>query len=117
MEWFWSVNGVIMPTPDGVTFDEYDFDAPSTGRPESGYMHRERVRANLNRYSLTFTDLSAEQAIQIRTAIMPAQFTATFQFFYGLESFTMYAGDRHWAIRFDNEGIAHINLQMQLVEY
>lgn len=114
--WYLSINGVIAPTPTNGEIDEYDLDSSDTGRPESGYLVRDRKRCNLARYNLAWANLSAQDAWKLRTMLMPEQFTVTVLMFDQYITRTMYAGDRHWSQRFDSEGIAHISLQCQLSE-
>ena len=114
--WFLKINGVTAPTPDTGSFDEYDLDSAESGRPESGVLTRDRKRANLARYNLVWTDLTAAEAWQLRTMLMPEQFTVTMLIFDTYVSRTMYAGDRHWTQRFDSDGVAHVDLQCQLSE-
>lgn len=106
-----------MPTPKSATITEIDLDAANTGRPESGYLHRERVRHDVMQLSMTFGKLTAEQAQTIRTAIAPTQVTVRFWLFDELVTKAMYAGDRKWDEWFDDSGEAHISLQLNLSEY
>jgi len=115
--WYWKVDGREMPTPTKATIDEYDLDSQSTGRPESGFLNRERVRTNVMRIGLEFHNLTPEQARILRTAIAPAQVTITVRRFYGDETRMMYAGDRHWTEWRDSDGNPHVDLQVQFSEY
>ena len=116
---FWRVDGVTMPTPDTFKLTEYDLDAATTGRPESGYLNRDRVRASLHKYDFTFNDLTEAEAKLIRNAIMPAQFSVEVRFLSDWETTlrTMYAGDKEWEMRFDDSGRVHISLTVTLSEY
>lgn len=116
-KWYWKCDGRVMPTPKTATIDEYDLDSQSTGRPESGILHRDRVRHNVMRVSFTFANLNAEQARTIRASLAPAQVEITIRTFYGTETRVMYAGDRHWEEWFDSDDQLHVNLQVQLSEY
>lgn len=115
--WYWKIDGRIMPTPTKATFDEYDLDAANTGRPESGVLHRERVRHDVVRHNFAFTDLTAEEAWLLRTALAPTQIDVTVRMFDSTETKTMYAGDRHWEQRYDSAGVVHVSLQVQISEY
>lgn len=114
---FWRVDGIEMPTPKNVQITEIDLDAASTGRPESGVLHRERVRHDVMQLSMTFDGLTAAQARTIRNAVAPTQVTVQFWMFDELVTKTMYAGDRKWDEWFDNAGEAHISLQLGMSEY
>ena len=117
-DWFWRVDGVTMPTPDDpVQITEIDLDAASTGRPESGVLHRERVRHDVMQLNMSFSRLNAQQAKLIRNAIAPAQVTVQFWLFDDVETRTMYAGDRKWEESYDSAGDPHITLQLQMSEY
>lgn len=117
-DWFWRVDGVAMPTPDDpVQITEIDLDAASTGRPESGVLHRERVRHDVMQLNMSFGNLNAQQATQIRSAIAPAQVTVSFWLFDDIVTKTMYAGDRKWGESYDSAGNAHVTLQLQMSEY
>lgn len=116
-EWFWRVDGLTMPSPKTVQITEIDLDAASTGRPESGVLHRERVRHDVMQLSMTFDRLTAEQARTIRNAVAPTQVAVTFWLFDELETRTMYAGDRKWDEWYDDAGEAHISLQLNMSEY
>ena len=116
--WFWKVDGVVMPTPKApVQITEIDLDAASTGRPESGFLHRERVRHDVMQISMEFPKLTAEQAYMIRTAIAPTQVNVTFLLFGEPETRMMYAGDRKWTEWFDDSGGEHVSLSLTMSEY
>ena len=51
---FLKIDGVDIPTPDSCTLTEYDLDSAQSGRPESGVMFRERVRAKIISRGRTF---------------------------------------------------------------
>ena len=106
-----------MPTPKSAQITEIDLDAASTGRPESGVLHRERVRHDVMQINLTFDKLTSQQARMIRNAVAPTQVSVQFWLFDELVTKTMYAGDRKWDEWFDNAGEAHISLQLGMSEY
>lgn len=114
---FWKVDGVTLPAPKSAAITEIDLDAASTGRPESGVLHRERVRHDVIQLSLTFHNLNAQEAQLIRTMLAPTQISVTFWLFDSLETRVMYAGDRKWDEIFDNAGEPHISLSVNLSEY
>lgn len=113
---FLKINGVPMPTPAECTIDEYDLDAPSSGRPESGYMHRDRVRHDVMRLQLEWKDLTAAQAALLRAALAPTSVAVEIYLFDGVVARMMYAGDRHWTERFDSSKTAHVGLKCDLSE-
>lgn len=101
MTGFMAIDGVELPTPDTCTFTEYDLDSAQSGRPESGVMYRERVRAKvISLDSITWTALSPEQAVLIRTALLPLSVTVTVRAPWGETTREMYAGDLKWSPAF-----------------
>lgn len=117
-DWFWKVDGQTMPSPKlPVQITEIDLDAASTGRPESGLLHRERVRHDVMQISMSFDRLTAAQAKQIRNAIAPTQVQVSFWLFDDIVTKTMYAGDRKWEEWYDSAGEAHVTLQLGMSEY
>lgn len=114
--YFMRINGVIIPTPETCSIDEYDLDSADSGRPESGVLIRDRKRAKLGRYQCKWSDLKAQEAWTLRTMLLPEQFTVEVWMFDQYVARTMYAGDLHWTQRFDSDGIAHIGLQTQFSE-
>lgn len=115
--YFWKVNGVVMPTPDSCPITEYDLDSGDTGRPESGVLHRERVRSNVGNYDMAFTKLSVEEAETIREAIAPASIEVQVWFLGRYVTRTMYAGDRSFELVITSDGKQYYNLTFTLSEY
>lgn len=113
---FIKIDNVLVPTPNKCDVTEYDIDAPTTGRPESAFMHRDRVRVNVGRYDIEWSDLSAEDAKLLRSALTPPQFLVEIRFLGETVLRTMYAGDRKWSERYDNKGVPHIKLTVSLSE-
>lgn len=117
MSWWIKIDGQLLPTPDTCPITEYDLDSAATGRAESGYLFRERVRANLASYDLAWTSLTPEQAQLIREALAPASFEAEVRFLGTTVTRTMYAGDRKWVPNFDRNGTERWDLSCQLSEF
>lgn len=114
-DWFMKINGVIMPTPKECPITEFDIDSEQSGRSESGHMNRDRVRANLGSYDVTWHNLSASEASTIRNAIMPASFTVEIRFLGSTIVRQMAAGDRHWTQEYTN-GQCRADLTVQFTE-
>lgn len=111
------INGAAMPTPIEAKITEYDIDAASTGRAESGYLHRERVRADAMMMQAGWTNLTADQANTIRNACAPAQITLKYLFLGAYVEKTVYAGDLNWEPDFTHAGEERWNLSTQFTEY
>ena len=118
MSWWIKIDGVILPKPISGPFTEFDIDSPQSGRPESGSMHRERVRHNVAMMELTWQHLTPDEAKLIRSAIAPASFTVEARFLGSTTVRRMYAGDRNWEPDFTDGGkTERWNLTVQLTEY
>jgi hypothetical protein len=89
------INNVAMPVPSSFTVLRSDLDSEKTSRSETGYLKRDRVRANV--YKLQFEWIVQEADLQtLQSYLSLEKFTATF---YDsttgkYQSKTMYAGDR-----------------------
>lgn len=88
-----------LPEPDyngGLTWSVQDVDAPTTGRDQSGYMHRDRV-AKKRKLTCTWKNRSKDQInIILNSAIKDVFFECRF-FDYETNSTVtkvMYVGDR-----------------------
>lgn len=112
------IDGVPLPVPVRVTTTEYDLDSAATGRPESGYLHRERKRGNLMECEYYWKNLTEAEAALIRSAIEPPQFLLERKFLGETVQKTMYAGDKKWDEFYDkNTGEATIEMQVKFSEY
>ena len=118
MSWWIKIDGVMLPKPISGPFTEFDIDSEQSGRPESGYMHRERVRNHVATIELTWQHLTPDEAKLIRSALSPVSFTVETRFLGGTTVRKMYAGDRIWEPDFTDEGrTERWNLTVQLTEY
>lgn len=88
-----NIGGVDMPAPSKYDVTLQDLDAPSSGRTETGHMNRKRVRANVAKISLGWTNLTKQELETIVSAISPASFSVGY-YFGGYRTANMYAGDR-----------------------
>lgn len=115
------IDGVELPTPDSCKLTEYDLDSAQSGRPESGVMFRERVRAKLiSLDDISWSALTPEQAVLVRTALLPLTVSVTVRAPWGETTRTMYAGDLKWEPAFvtGGDGVTHErwNLSTKLSE-
>ena len=88
----------VPPTPTEYSVDMQDIDSADTGRGETGYMNRERVRANLYKVKVKFNNITSDDVLAIKSAISSAQFSVSF-FDGETITATMYAGDRSLVLK------------------
>ena len=114
--WYIKINGAVMPPPVSNAVTEIDIDSAETGRGESGFLHRERVRHNVASYDLEWQNLNQTEAQMLRNALAPdsLQVEARFLGFRMLR--TMYAGDRQWTEQIHKDGSSTIGLNVKLTE-
>ena len=105
------------PAPTQYTLDIQDIDSEATGRSETGYMNRERVRAGIYKLALEFTNITSEDVLRIKEAIEPESFPVTL--FDGQSvTVTMYAGNRTLKLKsIDSESNCFWDLSFSLTEY
>lgn len=102
---FLKISSTVLPAPTSCSIMEYDMDSESTGRSESGYMMRERIRSNLCKMELSWNRLTPAQVRLIRGAISDAFVEVTVRFLGAERTMIMYAGDRSYTPHFtDNDG-------------
>lgn len=112
------IDGVVLPTPYRCTTTEYDLDSATTGRPESGFLHRERKRGNVIECELEFRNLTESEARLIHDLTEPPSFVYEKRFLGQTVQRQMYAGDRHWDERYnDQEDDVQIDLTVKFSEY
>ena len=114
--WYIKINGAVMPTPITNNVTEIDIDSAETGRGESGYMHRERIRQNVASYDLEWQDLSQNEARMLRNALAPASLSVEARFLGSRTLRTMYAGDRQWTEQIHKDGSSTVSLTVKLTE-
>ena len=94
------IGGVTMPAPDIDSMEVIyqDLDSENSGRgEETGIMIRERIRANVRKFSPSWSMLTGTELNSITAAIAAAQFSVTLlDPLSGISStMNMYAGDRN----------------------
>lgn len=114
--WYIRINGAVMPTPIENNIQEIDLDSAETGRGESGYMHRDRVRSCVASYNLTWQNLTQSEAAQLRNALAPPSISVEIRFLGRTVSRSMYAGDRNWTEQIHKDGTSTVGLTVQLTE-
>lgn len=113
---FIAIDGVELPNPIVCPITEYDFDAASTGRTESGYMHRDRVRVKVMELEPEWENLTDTQATRIRTSLLPVTVAVTVKTPIGYVTKSMTAGDLHWTPNPDRNGTMKWDLKTKLSE-
>lgn len=107
----------IPPTPTGYSLDIQDIDSEETGRGETGYMSRERVREGIYKLSLEFTNLSSDDVLSIKQAISPE--TISVELFDGsVVVAQMYSGNRTLTLKsVDDQSNCFWDMKFNLTEY
>lgn len=114
--WYIKINGAVMPTPITNNVTEIDIDSAETGRGESGFLHRERIRKNVASYDLEWQNLNQSDAQKLRNALMPAVLNVEVHFLGKRVLRTMYAGDRNWVEKIHKDGSSTVSLTVKLTE-
>lgn len=114
--WYIKINGAVMPVPVSNIVTEIDIDSAETGRGESGFLHRERIRQNVASYELEWQNLNQTEARQIRDALAPDSVQVEARFLGSRTLRTMYAGDRQWTEQIHRDGSSTIGLTVKLTE-
>lgn len=65
------------PAPTEYALEILDIDSDETGRGETGFMSRERVRAGIYKLALSFTNITSDDVLSIKEAIAPESVTVT----------------------------------------
>lgn len=81
------------PSPTKYSLEIMDIDSEDTGRGETGYMSRERVRAGMYKLALGFTNISSDEVLAIKNAIAPEEITVAL-FDGSTVTVKMFAGNR-----------------------
>lgn len=105
------------PSPTEYSLDIQDIDSSDTGRGETGYMVRERVREGIYKLSLGFTNLTSDEVLKIKEALSPESIRVTL--FDGNEvTATMYSGNRALKLKsVDDESNCFWDMSFSLTEY
>ena len=104
------------PAPTKYSLSVQDIDSEDTGRGETGYMVRERVREGIYKLSLSFTNITSEDVLEIKEAISPVSFPVTL--FDGSEvTVQMYAGNRDLELKsIDDESNCFWDMSFSLTQ-
>ena len=104
------------PTPTKYEVEIQDIDGEGTGRGETGYMDRERVRAGVYKLSLEFTNIPSSDVSNIKNAIKSETISVKL-FDGGYVDAIMYSGNRKLTLKYiDDNSNAFWDLSFSLTE-
>ena len=107
----------VPPTPTKYSLDISDIDSEDTGRGETGYMSRERVRAGVYKLALTFTNITSEDVLEMKNAISSEEIEV--ELFDGSTiNVKMYVGNRTLDLKsVDDEANCFWDMSFNLTEF
>ena len=107
----------VPPTPTEYSLEISDIDSEDTGRGETGYMSRERVREGIYKLSLAFTNITSSEVLAIKNAISAEEISV--ELFDGsVETATMYSGNRTLKLKsIDDNSQCFWDMSFSLTEY
>lgn len=105
------------PTPTKYSLEISDIDSEDTGRGETGYMSRERVRAGIYKLALGFTNITSDDVLAIKEAISGEEITV--ELFDGSTvSAQMYSGNRKLELKsVDDNSNCFWDMSFNLTEF
>lgn len=110
------IDGVDMPAPSVFKIPRFDLDSGDTNRNEEGYLQRDRIRQGIFKIELEWKGITSAQLNTIETAIAPASVQVTFPTATGMQTKTMYVGDRMVEmVKYQPE--TRWNISFNLIEY
>ena len=110
------IEGIKMPSPTKYSVKLADIDSANSGRGDTGYLTRERLRANVASIDIGWEFLTTEELNTIQTNIANAEFTVKFFIGGGYKEAQMYAGDRSVDLVAYIDGEERWNISFQLTE-
>ena len=112
-----SLNGYTPPAPTEYSLDIQDIDSEDSGRGETGYMTRERVREGLYKLSLAFTNITSDDVLDIKNAISSEEIMVTLFDGTSVDA-KMYVGNRTLKLKsIDDEANCFWDMSFNLTEY
>lgn len=114
-----SIDGVDLPSPSVFKIPESDLDSSDTGRNELGVLQRDRIRQGVYKIELEWKGITSSQLATIKSTVQPASLQVTFPTEIGMQTKTMYAGDRNIEmVKYNkNHDLIRWNISFNLVEY
>lgn len=115
------IGGYTAPPPVSYSVTSSDLDSTESGRSESGYMSRERIRGGVKKINTSWR-VSTDELLALTSAISAPSFSVTFFFpttGYYAENVTMYAGDRtlNLITNIDGASAAQWEFSVNFIEY
>ena len=109
------------PPPVSYSVTASDLDSSESGRSESGYMSRERIRGGVKKLNATWR-VTTDELLELTSAISAPALNVTFFFpanGYYAENVTMYAGDRSLNLitNIDGENAAQWDFSVNFIKY
>lgn len=105
------------PAPTEYEVEIQDIDSEDTGRGETGYMTRERVREGIYKVSIGFTNLSSDEVLAIKQAIRPERISVSL-FDGNTVNAEMYTGNRKLTLKsIDNDSNCFWDMSFSLTEF
>lgn len=114
------IEGTKMPSPSTYNVKLADIDSSNTGRGDTGYLTRERLRADVASIDIGWQFLTTKELNTIKSNISDAEFTV--KFFIGGEGngaykeAQMYAGDRSIELASTADGEERWHISFSLTE-
>lgn len=114
------IEGNKMPSPSKYSLKLSDIDSSNSGRGDTGYLTRERLRADVASIDIGWEFLTTEEFNTIKTNISGASFTV--KFYVGgagekaYKTAEMYAGDRQIELVGFEDGDERWNISFSLTE-
>lgn len=116
-----TIGGYTPPAPVSYSVTSSDLDSSESGRSESGYMSRERIRGSVKKINATWR-LTTDELLALTTVISGVSFAVTFFYpttGYYAENVVMYAGDRtlNLVTNVDGESSSYWDFSVNFIEY
>lgn len=114
------IEGTKMPSPTKYNLKLADIDSSNSGRGDTGYLTRERVRADVSSIDIGWEFLTTTELNLIKTNIASSSFTVKFfvggKAGNGYKEANMYAGDRSIELVGFEDGSERWNISFSLTE-
>lgn len=114
------INNTQMPSPTSYSVKLIDIDSANSGRGDTGYLTRERLRSDVAGIDVGWSFLTTAELNTVKAAISASSFPV--RFYVGgtgsaaYKSATMYAGDRQIELAGTTNGEERWNISFPLTE-
>lgn len=118
------IDGFDVKSPTTYNIKYADIDSPNSGRSDSGYLTRERLRSEVVSIDLEWTGLTSSELSLILTRLRPVSFRVEYTYSTLLlgnevsnryKTATMYAGDKTITMM-SYGGTSYWNLSVSIIE-